>query len=194
VTPPSCDDAAVKAVIWLVEGTWEGCVDAAARALPADATVALLHVSPPDAEELAETALSSLLGRALARYREAVRLEGAEDEAGEAILAAAAERLRRRDTETLQRRGRPEREVIDAVAKGVDLLVLARDGDRSRLGPKSLGHATRFVVDHAPCQVLLVWPDEPPSTESLPPPPRPPHGPGGGRPPRPPKHPRARLP
>jgi hypothetical protein len=31
------------------------------------------------------------------------------------------------------------------------LLIVARDGDRSRLGPKSLGHHTRFVVDHAPC-------------------------------------------
>jgi hypothetical protein len=28
--------------------------------------------------------------------------------------------------------------------------LLARDGDRSRLGPKSLGPADRFVVDHAP--------------------------------------------
>jgi hypothetical protein len=51
---------------------------------------------------------------------------------------------------------------------------VARDGDRSRLGPHSLGHATRFVVDHAPCSVLLVWPDEPPGLESIPPPPPPP--------------------
>jgi nucleotide-binding universal stress UspA family protein len=28
-----------------------------------------------------------------------------------------------------------------------------------RGGPRSLGHATRFVVDHAPCAVLLVWPE-----------------------------------
>jgi nucleotide-binding universal stress UspA family protein len=179
----------VRAVIWLVEGTWEGCVDAADRALPADANVALLHVSPRDAEELAETALASLLGRALQRYREALRLEGAEDEAGQAILAAAAERFGRQGVERLQRRGRPEREVIDAVAHGVDLLVLARDGDRSRLGPKSLGHATRFVVDHAPCQVLLVWPDEPPGIASIPPqPPHPPHGPGHPHPPGGPPH------
>jgi len=40
----------------------------------------------------------------------------------------------------------------------MDLLVLARDGDRSRAGPASLGPGARFVVDHAPCQVLLVWP------------------------------------
>jgi hypothetical protein len=49
--------------------------------------------------------------------------------------------------------------------------MVARDGDHSRLGPHSLGPATRFVVDHAPCVVLLVWPDEPSGIESIPPPP-----------------------
>ena len=34
----------------------------------------------------------------------------------------------------------------------------ARDGDRTRLRPKSLGPASQFVVDHAPCPALLVWP------------------------------------
>ena len=41
-----------------------------------------------------------------------------------------------------------------------DLLVVARDGE-ARIGPKSLGPHTHFVVDHAPCQVLLVWPVQP---------------------------------
>jgi hypothetical protein len=52
----------------------------------------------------------------------------------------------------------------------------------ARLGPRSLGRATRFVLDHAPCRVLLVWPDEPPSLATLPAPPPPP--PDGGPPPR----------
>jgi nucleotide-binding universal stress UspA family protein len=61
-------------------------------------------------------------------------------------------------------------------AAGADLLILARDGDRSRLGPKSLGPPGRFVVDHAPCPVLLVWPEDPPGTGTIaPPPPVPPH-------------------
>ncbi len=63
-----------------------------------------------------------------------------------------------------------EREVV-AASEGFDLLVLARDGDRARLGPKSLAPPTRFVVDHAPCAVLLVWPDEAPGVGTLPPPP-----------------------
>ena len=58
-----------------------------------------------------------------------------------------------------------------AAAEGMDILVLARDGDHSRLGPHSLGPAARFVVDHAPCRVLLVWADTPPQVDSIPPPP-----------------------
>jgi nucleotide-binding universal stress UspA family protein len=65
--------------------------------------------------------------------------------------------------------GRVERVVVEA-ATGANLLVAARDGDRSRLGPASLGPATRFVVDHAPCPVLLVWPDQAPGMDSIPPP------------------------
>jgi nucleotide-binding universal stress UspA family protein len=72
-------------------------------------------------------------------------------------------------------RGVAEGGLVVEAAQGVDLLVVARDGDRSRLGPASLGPATRFVVDHAPCPVLLVWPDRTPSVDSIPsPPPHPP--------------------
>jgi nucleotide-binding universal stress UspA family protein len=77
-------------------------------------------------------------------------------EAAESVLTAAERRLDR-ECRLATRWGRPEREVVAACADA-DLLVLARDGDRLVLGPRSLGHATRFVVDHAPCSVLLLWP------------------------------------
>jgi nucleotide-binding universal stress UspA family protein len=70
------------------------------------------------------------------------------------LLDAAARRLDRPCTR-LERAGRIEREVVDA-ADGAELLIVARDSDHH--GPKSLGPATRFVVDHARCPVLLVWP------------------------------------
>ena len=60
---------------------------------------------------------------------------------------------------------------VAAAAEGMDLLVLARDGDHSRLGPRSLGPAARFAVDHAPCRVLLMWADAPPGVDTIPPPP-----------------------
>jgi nucleotide-binding universal stress UspA family protein len=179
----------VRVVVWLVEGTWQGCLDAAAHIVPPDAQVALLHVTPSDVGEVTEAATAGLLGRAFRVRRPTGHFEEVADEEALEILQAAATRLGRENTELVHRRGRVEREVVSAIAEGVELLVVARDGDRSRLGPHSLGPATRFIVDHAPCPVLLVWPDEAPGIESIPPPPGhhpqppppghhpPPHGP-----------------
>jgi nucleotide-binding universal stress UspA family protein len=67
---------------------------------------------------------------------------------------------------------------VVAASAQADLLIVARDGDRARLGPKSLGKATRFVVDHAACPVLLVWPEPAPGVATIPPPPHHPPPPG----------------
>ena len=45
--------------------------------------------------------------------------------------------------------------MVEAAA-GFDLLIAGRTNLKP--GPHSFGHATRFVVDHAPCALLLVWP------------------------------------
>ncbi|MER6926757.1 universal stress protein, partial [Streptomyces spiralis] len=50
----------------------------------------------------------------------------------------------------------------------------------------SLGPAVRFAVDHAPCPVLLVWPEAAPDLTTLPPPP--PSEPPPPPPPGPPRH------
>ena len=177
----------MKVVVWLVEGTWEGCLAAATAALPPECRLSLLHVTPSDVDELPGAAAGGLLGRARHGGRHPYEL--AADLAASEILGAAANRLGRPDIELLNRHGRAEREVIATAAEvGADLLVVARDGDRSHLGPHSLGNATRYVVDHAPCSVLLVWPDEAPGIDSIPPPH---HGPPRhGPPPPPPHHPR----
>ena len=64
--------------------------------------------------------------------------------------------------ETFQREGRPEREIVNAAAEwAADLVVIcprAEYRDRHEIGPKSVGHVARFVLDHAPCPVLLVRP------------------------------------
>jgi|SRR5579862_6380863 len=173
-------------VVWVVEGTWQGCIDAAAQNLPGDARFTLLHVTSADAGEAAGAAALGLFGRGLRARTPDRRFDDIAGDEASKLLAAAADRLGRAECERLSLVGRAEDEVIGAVAEGVDILVLARDGDRSRLGPRSLDHATRFVVDHAPCAVMLVWPDEAPGIESIPPrkhgppPPHPPHhGPRG---------------
>ena len=58
-----------------------------------------------------------------------------------------------------------EREVLEA-CESSDLLVLARGGEPRR-DPKSLGRWGRFVLDHAGCAVLLVWPEDPPGLEAV---------------------------
>jgi len=157
----------VKIIVWLTDSTWPASVDAAAD-YP-DAELVLLHVIDPDSVEAAEAARAGLLGRgipATAAYAHQTLVE-----AQTALLDAAEARVNR-PVQRLVRTGRVEREVVTACADA-DLLVVARDGDHARLGPRSIGRATRFVLDHAPCRVLLVWPDEPPSLATLP---APPHG------------------
>jgi nucleotide-binding universal stress UspA family protein len=160
----------VRAVVWIVEDTWEATVAEAAAFLPAGTDVTLLHVAATEAESVAGAARRSLLGR---RPEQAPvgPLRTLSEQAARELLADAAARLGR-PARTEARRGRVEREVV-AATEGADLLVLARDGDRERLGPRTLGPAARFVVDHAPCRVLLVWPDLAPALSTIPPPPPP---------------------
>ena len=64
--------------------------------------------------------------------------------------------------EVIQREGRPEREIVNAAAEWrADLIIIcprAEYKDKHQIGPKSVGHVARFVLDHAPCPVLLIRP------------------------------------
>jgi nucleotide-binding universal stress UspA family protein len=169
----------MKIIAWLTDGTWQACVDAAAQIASVDDEIVLLRVTDPALTEGLHGAYAGLVGRGRHGHDPGHTIEAASRDADEDLFAAAKERLGCPAT-TETRRGRVEREVIAAIGDA-SLLVLARDGDRSQVGPHSLGRATRFVVDHVPCAVLLIWPDEPDRT--MPPEP---HGPPHGGPPRPP--------
>jgi nucleotide-binding universal stress UspA family protein len=137
----------LSVVAWITESGWEACVDAVARLGPTEVT--LVHV--------ATTELPGPRGR---RHEEVMaRMADLAGEAAQALLDDAAERLGdgRDDVTifTLAASGLPE-DVVMQSAADVDLLVLARDGRHP--GPHSIGHAARFVVDHAACDVLVVWP------------------------------------
>jgi nucleotide-binding universal stress UspA family protein len=172
----------MRAVVWTTERSWEACVDEAVALLPADADITLLCVLDAGVEAVAAAGRMGLLGRH-PPPREEPTFAQLSAEAAARLLGDAEARLGR-PARTEVRRGRVEREVV-AACEGADLLVLARDGER-KLGPPSLGKHQRFVVDHAPCRVLLVWPDEPPGAETLPPPPSHEHEHGPPRPPPPP--------
>ena len=143
----------MRALVWISENTREESVDRAGMLLPDSAEVTLLHVSPTDVEDLVTSGPGRLLGR---------RPPPPPGPPLRAIAAAEAEALLEvvlarfdRPAQLAARRGRVEREVLAACADS-DLLVMARDGE-PRPGPKSIGPRVRFVLDHAPCEVLLVW-------------------------------------
>jgi hypothetical protein len=161
----------MRVVVWTTEASWARCVDAARAFVPADADVTLLAVPAAALSELHEADRSGLFGRRHAPP-EGPGWDQVADDAAQQLLADALARLGR-DARTEVRHGRVERAVV-AACDGADLLICARDGDDERLGPKSLDKAARFVVDHAPCQVLLLWPGDPPAAGALPPPPPPP--------------------
>jgi nucleotide-binding universal stress UspA family protein len=87
-------------------------------------------------------------------------MQRAEHAAAQDVLNEGLHRLP--NAETLQRQGRPEREIVNVAAEWrADLLILcprAEYGGKPTIGPKSVGHVARFVLDHAPCPVLLLRP------------------------------------
>ncbi|MEU4290824.1 universal stress protein [Kribbella sp. NPDC026596] len=162
-------------VVWIVEGTWPACVDAARTHAHPGAGIVLLHVTPADVPGAAHGAFAGLLGRGHPERDPGTQLAHLAAASADQLLTTAAQRLGRPCTRQ-ERTGRVEREVVTA-AEGAELLILARDGDRTHLGPRSLGPASRFIVDHAPCPVLLVWPETAPGIATIPPPPPPPSHP-----------------
>jgi nucleotide-binding universal stress UspA family protein len=163
--------------VWVCEGTWRAAVDAALSLAPPGSRFTLLHVTSEEGPDAARGAYAGLFGRG--GRDPAARLAQEAAAAAARLLQAAAARLGQA-CDQVELQGRTERVVVAASAQA-DLLIVARDGDQARLGPKSLGRATRFVVDHAACPVLLVWPGTVPGVSSMPPPPphlpSPPHHP-----------------
>jgi nucleotide-binding universal stress UspA family protein len=174
-------------VIWVAENTWQACVDAARALAPPGAGITLLTVIDSATAETAHGAFSGLLGRGGADPARRL-LARAETAAGE-LLDRAQARLGR-DASRLQLNGQGKyagRHEIVAAVGDATMLIVARDGHGP--GPKSLGKDVRFVVDHAPCPVLLIWAGPPPPVPPPPPhgedPPPPPHGEHPPRPGRP---------
>jgi nucleotide-binding universal stress UspA family protein len=82
----------------------------------------------------------------------------AEQERAQELLRAGLEAFP--GAEPMLRQGLPELEIVNAAAEWQADVVLvcprARYGEPPRMGPRSVGHVARFVLDHAPCPVLLV--------------------------------------
>lgn len=147
----------MSVLVWINPGAaWESAVDAAARL--ADEETVLLLVTGAD-DHRAGGLLTGLLGEVGHDPGDAFA-GSAEDQA--AALFDEAEARLGRPVRRLWERGVVEHVVVAASA-GADLLICVRDGASGLPGPDSLRPATRFVLDHAPCGVLLVWPGDAPS-------------------------------
>ena len=87
-------------------------------------------------------------------------MQDAERAVSEEILKTALGDLPQ--AETLLRQGLPELEIVNAAAEWkADVIVIcprAEYGEPPHIGPRSVGHVARFVLDHAPCPVLLLRP------------------------------------
>lgn len=159
----------MRILAWVEEATWPAVISATRQLADGrDAQITLIHVVERDSQEAAASAFGGLMGRG--RRRDPGQTIGALSvEAAQRLVQDALANLGR-DATTRVEEGLPER-IVTAAADEADYIVLARNGDRSRLGPKSLVKHTRFVVDHSPCQVVLVWPESAPDLGSIPPPP-----------------------
>ena len=141
-------------MVWInPAAAWESAVDAVAG-LICDEIVLLLVTDGGD--EAAGDTLTGLLGPAGHEPGEA--FAGIEEDQAAALFDEAEARIGR-PVRRLWERGVPERVVV-AAASDAELLVCVRDGEDARPGPGGLGPVTRYVVDHVPCRVLLVWPGE----------------------------------
>jgi nucleotide-binding universal stress UspA family protein len=90
-----------------------------------------------------------------------------EEEMDEAEKASAEEILKEgcgycAGAETMEREGRPEQEIVNLAAQWrADLVIVCSRAAyrmKEEVGPRSVGHVARFVIDHAPCPVLLLRP------------------------------------
>jgi nucleotide-binding universal stress UspA family protein len=174
----------MRVTAWIAPGTWPAVVDAL-RDHHGDDEISLVAAADPT-EVMPPGMDRSLMGRGRRRRPSGETTRMATEQA-ESLLRRATVRLGR-EAATALLTGRTERAVIEA-ADGADWFVMARDGDRSRLGPRSLGRAARFIIDHAPCTVELIWPEETPELDTIPPSPpnlqSPPNPPGPQGPPAP---------
>ena len=123
--------------------------------------VLLVHVIDPRARRELNLGRERAPHRPLPPHRERA-LGLAEQEAARSVLAEAVEVARRLGAEPYARpaEGEPGRvlcaHAAEHVCSAIAVGARVRLGPPERAGPHSVGHTARFVLDHAPCPVLLV--------------------------------------
>jgi nucleotide-binding universal stress UspA family protein len=127
----------------------------------AGADCVALHVADTAPRGALELARRGFIGAPRLPGDRAAELDAAERARADTVARDAAAELARHGlrAEVVVRPGLPEREIVAyAAAIQADVVVLFahRFGRPAPAGPKSVGHTARFVLDHAPCPVLLL--------------------------------------
>jgi nucleotide-binding universal stress UspA family protein len=121
-------------------------------------TLSFIYVIDTGPQQEMERRTGPLLRRPRPDAPQMERMKQAMEESAQEILVEAHAHYP--EAETFYRTGQPERIVVNyAVEWNADLVVLSPRSSQSNsplIGPKSIGHIARFIVDHAPCPVLLV--------------------------------------
>lgn len=127
---------------------------------PSERTIAVLYVTDTGPREEMERYREQHLRPSHPPLSRREQMQRAEGMAAREIVEEGSRSLG--GAEMLQRSGRPEQEIVQAaLAWQADVIVICSRssiGGGPPLGPKSVGHVARFVLDHAPCPVLLVRP------------------------------------
>ena len=130
-------------------------------------TMGLLYVTDTGPQEEMERHRERFLRPPYPPLPRREQMRQAEETSAQEILEEGS--LSLGGAEKLWRAGRPEREIVQAVVEWqADVLVIcshSSQGGGPALGPKSVGHVARFVLDHAPCPVLLIRPPSGPSSK-----------------------------
>ncbi len=142
-------------------------MERAAPHVPLDRPLVLLFViDTRSAEQLGHIG-RRLIAAGRVRSGGEARMAAADEHTAQAVLQEAAETCRALgyDMQEIRqkiRRGRPEQEILLAAQDAeldVGLIVIGasfKGGPSPLVGPASVGPVARYIVEHAPCDVLLL--------------------------------------
>ena len=135
-------------------------LDGVAWTVAADAALVVLHVVDDRPASEIEHVFAHLPGRGPGRQRASERIRRADGDARAAIEAEVTGWSARhgRVVALIPSTGRPEREIVRVAGeRAADVVALGGGG---AIGPRRHGPVVQYVIDHAPCAVLIVPPPD----------------------------------
>jgi nucleotide-binding universal stress UspA family protein len=127
-------------------------LDRASELLPDGFAWTIVHVVDQRPEAEVERAIGNLPGRRGGLDRMHQSVDQLQHDVQEEVERWLQEHERGASLSFLY--GVPETEIVElARQSGAEIVVL---GARPEVGPHRFGHISRFVIDHAPCSVLVI--------------------------------------